>query len=455
MAVTQYHAVKATLEKAIRYILNPEKTEEQLLVTSCMCSDNEQAADDFALARSSRSVTVLAHHLIQSFAPGETTPEQAHEIGIKLAEQFLHGQYQYILATHVDRRHIHNHLIFNNISMENGRTFNMNENRGKHAWKSLQKISDQLCSEYGLSVVVNPEQKKGKGWYEWQRDQKGTSWKKKLKLAIDDAIMESSSLGEFFENCRKRKIDFVYRPDHHISLKFRLADDGQQRWTRARTLGWYYEPEQIKKRIANYAAFVRGDVTFKPRTRLIDTAQPQFADAPGLAHWTMLRNMQEASRMINFLTARGLTSPTELDERAVHEFDRRMKLVADLNEIQKKSDRIADDIALIKNYRRLRPVYESSFTAVLRKKYMTEHADELRQYALVESQMQARFPDHSVPKIEQLEAERKRLIAQRKELNDAYKSCKKELAELEKARATIAAYLQQAAQDRTKNEALE
>jgi len=136
--------------------------------------------------------------------------------------------------------------------------------------------------------------------------------------------------------CRKRNIEFQYRPDRRISLKFRLTDAGQEKWTRARTLGWYYEPEQIEKRIANYAAFVRGEINYAPKTKIIDTTQERFAEAPGLERWAMLRNMQEASRMINFLTERGLTSPDDLNDRALHEFDRRMKLVADLNEIQKK-----------------------------------------------------------------------------------------------------------------------
>ena len=231
MAVTQYHAIKSTVEKAIHYIVNPDKTDGQILVSSYMCSDDEQAADDFEIVRQlgTRNGTVLAQHLIQSFLPNETTPEQAHEIGIKLAERFLKGHYQYVLATHIDKQHIHNHLIFNNVSFDNHRTFNMNENRGKHAWKVLQQISDQICREQQLYVIPNPEQRKGKCWYEWQHDQKGSSWKKQLKHGIDEAIMSSSNLSEFWEECRKRNIEFQYRPDRRISLKFRMTDAGQDR----------------------------------------------------------------------------------------------------------------------------------------------------------------------------------------------------------------------------------
>lgn len=453
MAVTQYHAIKSTVEKAIRYIVNPDKTEDQILVSSFLCSDDEHAAEDFAVVRrlGTRNGSVLAQHLIQSFLPEETTPEQAHEIGIRLAERFLKGQYQYVLATHVDKHHIHNHLIFNNVSFDNHMTFNSNENRGKHAWKVLQQISDEICREQQLYVIPNPDQRKGKSWYEWQHDQQGSSWKKRLRHGIDEAIMSSGSMADFWEECRRRNIEFQYRPDHRISLKFRLTEAGQEKWTRARTLGWYYEPEQIEKRIENYAAFIRGEISYEPKTKLIDTAQPRFAEAPGLERWAMLRNMQEASRMINFLTAHGLTSPDDLNDRAVHEFDRRMKLVADLNATQQKIDGVSDDIALIRRYRKLRPVYEASFTATFRKKYAAEHAEELRQYDAAEKQMQERFPTHSVPKIERLEQERAKLTEQRLQLNEEYKSCKEEIAELERARATIDEYLNQTDQNKTKD----
>lgn len=453
MAVTQYHAIKSTVEKAIHYIVNPEKTDGQIFVSSFMCSDDEQAAEDFEIVRQlgTRNGDVLAQHLIQSFMPNETTPEQAHEIGMKLAEQFLKGHYQFVLATHVDKQHIHNHLIFNNVSFDNHRTFNMNENRGKHAWKTLQQISDEICREQQLYVIPNPEQRKGKCWYEWQHDQKGSSWKKQLKHGIDEAIMASSNLSEFWEECRKRNIEFQYRPDHRISLKFRMSDAGQEKWTRARTLGWYYEPEQIEKRIANYVAFVRGEINYAPKTKIIDTSQERFTEAPRLERWAMLHNMQEASRMINFLTERGLTSPEDLNDRAVHEFDRRMKLVADLNDTQQKIDRITDDVTLITRYRKLRPVYEASFTATFRKKYAADHAQELQQYEAAEKQMQARFPNHSVPKIERLEQEKVRLTELRRTLNEEYKSCKDEITKLEKARETVAEYLDQTDPDRTKD----
>lgn len=457
MAVTKLHPIKATVSKAIAYITDPNKTESQLLVSSYLCRSDTGAAQDFALVRQlgTRRGTILAQHLIQSFLPDETTPEQAHEIGIQLAERYLKGQYQYVLATHVDRDHIHNHIIFNNTNFDNHRSFETNENQGKHTWKVLQQISDQLCRENGLFIIPNPEQRKGKCWYEWQHDQSGSSWKKRLKHGIDEAIMASSSMDDFFEELHKRKIEYEYRPDRRISLKFRLTEAGQEKWTRARSLGWYYEPEQIEKRIANYAAFLRGELTYEAKTRIIDTNQASFADAPALERWAMLRNMQEASRMINFLTERGLTSPQELDDRAVHEFDRRMKLVADLNAVQQKIDRISDDISLIRKYRKLRPIYEESFTAAFRKKFAADHANELAEYAAAEAQMQARFPDHSVPKIERLEAERTRLIQRRSDLNEAYKSCKQEIAVLEKARETLAKYLEQANPNQDKNDALE
>lgn len=445
MAVTSIHPIKSTLVKALEYITDSQKTDEQLLVSGYLCdTDSSNAAKDFAAIRklgTGRS-SVLAQHLIQSFLPGETTPEQAHEIGMELAERYLRGQYQFVLATHVDKGHIHNHLIFNNTNYDNHRTFETNENRGKDTWKDLQQISDQICADHNLFIIPNPDLKKGKSWYEWQRDQNGESWKNKLKHRIDSAVMASNNFEEFLEELRKRNVEYSYQPHRKISLKFRLTDEGQERWTRAKTLGWYYEPEQLKKRIANYSAFIRGELDFSPKPKLIDTTAGRYAEAPGLQHWAMLRNMQEASKMINFLTAHGLTSVQDLESRTVLEFGRRMKLVADLNAIQQQIDTIADSISLIRKYRKLRPIYEQSFTATFRKKFEVDHKKELEEYARIESTMAKRFPDHVVPKLERLQQERDALIQQRNALNEEYKSCKREIQELEKARETIEQYLQ-------------
>ncbi len=192
MATTKLFAIKTTEVKALAYIANPEKTDGGRLIFTYGCSPNPaQASRDFEAVRAGGTGlnTVLSQHFIQSFKPGEITPERALEVGKELCEKFLKGDYQYFLAVHTDKAHTHLHVIFNNVSRENGRTFETNMNQGKlkeRAWKKLIDLSDEVCRRHHLAVIDYPEQTKGKSHWEWDMNRQGLSWKAKLKYTIDD-----------------------------------------------------------------------------------------------------------------------------------------------------------------------------------------------------------------------------------------------------------------------------
>lgn len=188
MAVTKIHPIESTLNYAIDYITNPHKTEEQKYVDGYACSPHF-ATMEFLQMQSNKEYKgkQLAFHLIQSFEPGEATPEQAHEIGKKLADELLKGQYEYVISTHLDREHLHNHIIINSVNFETGRSFSTEHDRLKNpAWKQIRNISDALCKEYGLSVISNPERGKGKSRYEWEQDKAGDSWKNTVVTDVSD-----------------------------------------------------------------------------------------------------------------------------------------------------------------------------------------------------------------------------------------------------------------------------
>ena len=172
MATTKLFAIKTTEVKALAYIANPEKTDGGRLIFTYGCSPNPaQASRDFEAVRAGGTGlnTVLSQHFIQSFKPGEITPERALEVGKELCEKFLKGEYQYFLAVHTDKAHTHLHVIFNNVSRENGRTFETNMNQGKvkeRAWKKLIDLSDEVCKRHHLSVVEHPEMGKGKSHWD-------------------------------------------------------------------------------------------------------------------------------------------------------------------------------------------------------------------------------------------------------------------------------------------------
>ena len=158
MAVTKTHPIKSTLKAAIDYICNPAKTDGKLLVSSYGCTA-ETADIEFAWTRhhSIDKGTNLGRHLIQAFEPGEVSPEKAHEIGMQLAKEILGGKYEFVLTTHIDKDHVHNHLIFNAVSFADHRHYHSN----KRSYHEIRRASDRLCKEHGLSVVV-PGQDKGK-----------------------------------------------------------------------------------------------------------------------------------------------------------------------------------------------------------------------------------------------------------------------------------------------------
>jgi len=189
--------------------------------------------------------------MIQSFAPGEVTPEQAMQIGEELCDRYLKGDYQYVIAVHHDKSHLHCHIIFNNTNLYNGLSFTTEHNQGRkneRAWAEMREISDEICKEHGLSLI-DP---KGKGisYLELLKQQEGKSWKEKLRIRIAEVMLYSRDFADFLRNCTASGIEYVYTPQNKYKLKFKLSGDGQQRFTRAETLGDGFTVESITEQIA-------------------------------------------------------------------------------------------------------------------------------------------------------------------------------------------------------------
>lgn len=216
MAVTKTHPIKSTLKAAIDYILNPEKTDGKLLASSFGCG-LETADIEFAWTREAAGDrgTHLGRHLIQSFAVGETTPEEAHKIGMELAGAVLGGKYEFVLTTHVDKEHLHNHLIFNAVSFVDYKKYHSN----KQSYHAIRRTSDRICKEHGLSVVV-PGQDKGKSYAEYTAEKQGTSYKAKLKTAIDTLIPQVKDFDELLR--RLQEMGYEIKQGKYISLSVKL-----------------------------------------------------------------------------------------------------------------------------------------------------------------------------------------------------------------------------------------
>ena len=273
MAYTSIHTIRATVSAAIAYITNGDKTINGLYVSSYACrADSAGASEDFRAVRQQGTgrTEILAYHMIQSFAPGEVTPEQAMQIGEELCDRYLKGDYQYVIAVHNDKDHLHCHIIFNNTNLYNGLSFTTEHNQGRkseRAWSELREISDEICAEQGLSLI-DP---KGMGvsYLERLKQQEGKSWKEKLRIRIAEVMLYSRDFADFLKNCTASGIEYVYTPKNKYKLKFKLSGDGQQRFTRAETLGDGFTVESITEQIAEIqeklsAANVTPDMLIEP-----------------------------------------------------------------------------------------------------------------------------------------------------------------------------------------------
>ena len=231
MAVTKIKPIKSTLSKALDYIQNPDKTDGKMLVSSFGCSyETADIEFEYTLSQALQKGNNLAFHLIQSFEPGEVDYETAHKIGKQLADAVTKGQHEYVLTTHIDKGHVHNHIIFCAVNFVDHHKYNSN----KRSYYGIRNMSDRLCRENGLSVIVPKKGNKGKSYAEYQEEKTGTSWKGKLKIAVDALIPQVSSFEELLQ--RLQAAGYEIKPGKYVSCRA----PGQERFTRLKTLGADY-----------------------------------------------------------------------------------------------------------------------------------------------------------------------------------------------------------------------
>ena len=305
MAYTKIHAITATVHKAVDYICNPDKTDEGILISSYGCSPETAAYDfKFALSKTKQSDPNKAYHLIQSFLPDEVSYKEAHQIGVELADKLLEGKYSYVVSTHIDKGHVHNHIIFcaaDNINHEKYHDC-------KKTYYNIRNLSDDLCREHELSVIT-PGEKRGKTYKEWQAGKNGSAWKEQLKADIDEAIKNTATYEDCIELIRAKGYEVKgedFGEKAHKFISFRPLDRERVVRGSAKSLGTEYTKERIKERIEEKALVKdKKRVPFptrkKPivkdysRKNLIDTTEDKFAQSPGLKHWADIQNLKIAA----------------------------------------------------------------------------------------------------------------------------------------------------------------
>lgn len=426
MAVTKIHPIKSTLKKALDYIENPDKTDEKLFVSSYGCS-YETADIEFQmlLDQAFKKGNNLAHHLIQAFEPGETTPEQAHEIGKQLADEVLQGKYSYVLTTHIDKGHVHNHLIFCAVDMVNHRKYNSN----RQSYAYIRRTSDRLCQENGLSVV-KPGKAKGKTYAEWDAQKKGKSWKAKLKIAIDAAIPQAKDFDGFLRLMEAQ--GYEVKQGKYISFRA-LADGlrpGQERFTRCKTLGEDYTEERITQRIKGIAIDRgprrRSAREISLRTALEDSIKAQ--QSAGYARWAKLHNLKQAANSLNFITEHQIDSYEGLESRMAEISAANDAAASALKDTECRLGDIALQIKNLSAYKQLRPVALELRNTKDKAAFRRQHESQLILYeAAAKSLKEAGVK--KLPNLYALKAEYKKLDEERERLSEQYNEVKKALKE--------------------------
>ena len=434
MAVTKIKPIKSTLSKALDYIQNPDKTDGKMLVSSFGCS--AETADiefGFTLSQALDRGNNLAHHLIQSFEPGEVDYQKAHEIGKQLADAVTKGQHEYVLTTHIDKGHVHNHIIFCAVNFVDHHKYNSN----KRSYYGIRNMSDKLCRENGLSVVVPGKGSKGKSYAEYQAEKTGTSWKGKLKTTVDALIPQVSSFEELLT--RLQAAGYEIKPGKYVSCRA----PGQERFTRLKTLGADYTEEAVRERIAGR----RTKVAKAPREQrgvslLIDIENSiKAAQSKGYEQWAKIHNLKQAAKTMNFLTEHKIEQYADLVSR-IEEMAAESGQAADA--LKNAEKRLAEMAVLIKNvstYQKTKPVYDAYRKARNREKYRAgqEQAIILHE-AAVRSLKAAGIA--KLPNLAALQSEYEALQAQKEALYADYGKLKKKVREYDIIKQNIDSILQ-------------
>ena len=437
MAVTKIKAIRGTLSKAIAYILNPEKTDEKLLVSSYGCA-SETAAREFEWTRKiaeqkgMNPVRIIARHVIQSFEIGEVTPELAHEIGKQFADEILGGKYEYVLTTHIDKDHVHNHLIFNAVDFVNYHAYKSY----KRIYYDMREVSDRLCKENGLSVIP-PSQNKGMGYKEYTEAKRGTSWKQKLKQTIDRLVITSKDYDDFLR--LMQEAGYEIKPGKYISFRA----EGQERFTRSKTIGENYTEERIKERIAGRTPRRSQRQTTPKGISLIGDIQERIRliDSKGYEHKAKLTILKEAARTLNYLTDNNLLQYADLEKKVedVHSsYDRTGK---ELKGVEARLREVQPLIKNISNYQRLKPVYDAFQKAKDKPGFKAKHEAELVIFEAARSTLLAMQGDEKLPSLKTLKAEQAQLFEEQERLYAERNRLKKEAKQIETIKSNVDTFL--------------
>ena len=424
MAYIKIFPIKVTDKKALDYITNPDKTDEKLLISSFGCSP-ETADLEFAMTREQTKKNGmdkgdnLAFHLIQSFKPGEVDAETAHQLGQQFTDEVLKGKYEYVISTHVDKNHIHNHIIFNAASFVDHRKYVSN----KRSYHKICRISNRICQENGLATSM-PTEEKGKSYKENMEYHRGTSWKAKLRVAVDKAIWSSVNYDEFLQ---KMQLDgYEVRQGKHLS--FRAPE--QKNFTYMKSLGSYYSEENVRARLEKnrYKTKAPKPLSREARLYINISTYVTTGNREGFERWAKLNNLKEAARTFNYLSENNLLNYEDFQQ---HISDVENSVKATNQRIDEINTELGTQKLIQKHcdsYRLCRKVIEDCKSAKDPKAYRSKHQAEYQLHDSLKKELQdlgitkIPSPEKIQKKIDNLESEQVATFREKQELQKKLKT---------------------------------
>ena len=366
----------------LNYIMNPEKTNGGLLISSHACVP-ESAANEFMLYRQEYQVNtgreianeVLLYHIRQAFKPGEVTPEEANEIGTELASRLTNDQFAYVVATHIDKQHVHNHIAICSTALDCQHKYR----DVKRSSKDLAQLSDTICKEHQLSVIHDP-QNKTVSYDKWQGNQKRFTHRDFLRMAIDAALsMQPDGFDALMQILEDTGC--LIKRGAHISIK---PPDGQ-RYIRLDTLGPEYDEAALRRVLAGDHVHIpkipRGDYTESQVNRLIDIeAKIRLGKGKGYQVWAERNNIDAKAQMIIFLKEHQINSLQELDDQICSLQDQQNDLKSSIREKQNRMKEINHQRQAIRDYSRTKAVYAQFKESGWSTKFYQEHQQEIEDH---------------------------------------------------------------------------
>lgn len=439
MHINKGKTIAQCLTDRTDYSKNPDKTKDGEYISAYECDPAIVDAQFLLAKRQYKSITgreqkndVIAYQIRQSFKPGEVTPEEANRIGYELGMRWTKGRHAFFVATHIDKAHIHNHIIYNSTSLDCQCKFR--DFRGSGL--AVRKISDRLCLEHGLSIIDNP--RRGKKHYgKWLGDNRKPSFQEKLRIAIDVALAQKPvDFNAFLQDIRQA--GYEVKTGKHLALRI----TGQKKFTRLRSLGEGYSEDEIR-------AVIAGVKSHKPRKtkRLARQSQGvnllvdiqtklQAGKGPGYERWAKVFNLKQMAQTINFLSENNLLEYAELEEKAAAATARFNELSAQIKATETRMTEIGNLKTHIINYSKTRDIYTAYRKAGYSKQFLSEHEGDI----LLHKAAKKAFDELGVktlPTVRALQAEYAERLTEKKKAYAKYVVTRKEMKELLTAKANI------------------